>query len=164
MLALQVVICLIDMATEPSLFSLGTNCSAGGKSRADPLQVLPHPSGAGEDADGAEPQESPSGAGESSQHQCQELRGGSSPGGRGCVPHLSDCQTGTQMLWSEAPGILLWPPNTSRLEKVACCGDVCRGGSLLCRLLNDPVVWADLPLTGLFPLCFRRIVMIWKKY
>lgn len=42
---------------------------------------------------------------------------GPAQGAEGCVPHLSDRQTGTQLLWSEAPGILLWPPNTSRLEK-----------------------------------------------
>lgn len=67
-----------DVTTEPFFFLFGINCSAGGKSTADPLKVLPYPSGAGEDADGAEPQEGSSGAGASCQHQRQELRGGSS--------------------------------------------------------------------------------------
>lgn len=57
---------------------MGTTLSVGGKSRADSFEVLPHPGGAGEDADGVESQEGSSGAGAGSQYQRQELRGGSS--------------------------------------------------------------------------------------
>lgn len=58
------------------LFSPGVTWSAGGTSGADPFQVPGGPGGAGEDADGAEPQEGTSGAGAGGQHQCQVLRGG----------------------------------------------------------------------------------------
>lgn len=43
---------------------------------------------------------------------------------------------------------ILWPSSASRLEKG---GLMWVSGSLLGHLLSDPVVWADLPLTGL---CF----------
>lgn len=84
--------------------------SAGGKSRADPFEVSPHPGGAGEDADGTESQEGSSGAGESGEHQCQELRGGftwgegqpSQPLKQGdCAPYLPGRKKSDPSTWEQ---------------------------------------------------------------
>lgn len=125
---------------------MGTTVSVGGKSRADPFEVLPHPGGAGEDADGAESQEGSSGAGAGSQHQRQELRGGSRWAG------FVQSASGDNRLGACLPGCKRSGTSQGKLRHSAwglpgCSSEDTYGGSMLAVLEKGGLIWGQ-PQSG----------------